>query len=99
MHEIVKKTTKNTTQKGGIGVQDKDGTMLQDPQQVKERWKEYVEDLYQTKNRPTGLNQEMGEVEEEETGPDILKEEILAAIEEMKNNKAEGIDNIPVEIL
>ena len=32
-------------------------------------------------------------------GLHLLKEEILAAIGEMKNNKAEGIDNIPTEII
>src|SRR6218665_2315506 len=31
--------------------------MLQDPEQVKRRWKEYVDDLYQAKNRPKGLDQ------------------------------------------
>jgi len=32
-------------------------------------------------------------------GPDFLKDEILATIGEIKNNKAEGIDNITVEML
>ena len=32
-------------------------------------------------------------------GLHLLKEEILAAIGEMKNNKAEGIDNILTEII
>ena len=99
IYEIVKKSTKNQMQKGGIGVQDKDGAMIQDPQQVKERWKEYIEELYQTKSRPKELNQEKKEDEDEETGPEILKEEVVAAIADMKNNKSEGIDSIPAEIL
>ena len=36
---------------------------------------------------------------EDDVGPDVLKEEILAAIAEMKNNKAEGIDSIPIEMI
>ena len=32
-------------------------------------------------------------------GPDFLKDEILAAIGEIKNNKAEEIDNSPIEML
>jgi hypothetical protein len=36
---------------------------------------------------------------EDDIGPDLLEEEILAALREMKDDKAEGIDNIPVEML
>src|SRR6218665_2510365 len=36
---------------------------------------------------------------EDNMGPDFLKDKILAAIGEIKNNKAEGIDNIPIEML
>ena len=35
----------------------------------------------------------------QDNGVDFLREEVLAAIHEMKNNKAEGIDNIPVEMM
>src|SRR6218665_1320293 len=99
VYKIVKNSTKKPTQIGGRSVQDKDGVLLQDPEQVKKRWKEYVEDLYQAKIRPMGLGQNTVDEGEEETGPELVKEEILAAIKGMKNNKAEGIDNIPVEVL
>ena len=36
---------------------------------------------------------------EEETRPELLKEELLAAIKDMKNNKTDGVDNIPAQIL
>src|SRR6218665_205030 len=32
-------------------------------------------------------------------GPEVLGEEVRAAIKELKNNKASGIDNIPAEML
>lgn len=35
----------------------------------------------------------------DEIGPDILKEEIIAAIRDLNNSKAEGINNIPAEML
>ena len=95
----MKNSTKKPTQRGGISVQDKDGVLLQDPDQVKKRWKECVEDLYQAKHRRKGLGQDTVDAGEEETGSELLKEEILAAIKDMKNNKADGIDNIPAEIL
>ena len=54
VYEIVKNSTKKPTQRGGMSVQDKDGVLLhvQDPEQVKKRWKEFVEDLYQAKTDP-----------------------------------------------
>src|SRR6218665_2191734 len=36
---------------------------------------------------------------EEDIGPEVLVEEVRAAIKELKNNKASGIDNIPAEML
>jgi len=38
-------------------------------------------------------------VTDDDIGPDLLKEEIQAAMSEMKNNKAEGYDGIPIEML
>ena len=39
------------------------------------------------------------DVEVDSLGPELLASEIEAAIEEMKNGKAVGIDEIPVEFL
>ena len=55
--------------------------------------------LYQGSSRPKGLGQDTVDAGEEETGPELLTEDILAAINYMKTNKAERIDNIPAEIL
>jgi len=35
----------------------------------------------------------------DDIGPCILEEEVATAIKELKNNKAEGIDEIPAEML
>jgi len=35
----------------------------------------------------------------DDIGPCILEEEVATAIKELKNNKAEGIDEIPAELL
>jgi len=35
----------------------------------------------------------------DDTGPCILEEEVATAIKELNNNKAEGIDEIPAELL
>jgi hypothetical protein len=38
------------------------------------------------------------EVDSDQKSPNLLKEEIYAAIRELKNGKAVGIDEIPAEI-
>ena len=38
-------------------------------------------------------------VESDQKGPDIMNEEIYAAMRDMKNGKATGIDDIPAEFL
>ena len=65
---------------------------------MKERWKEYVEMLYDKDGKPMeeelGVENEM-DVEVDSLGPELLAIEIEAAIKEMKNGKAVGIDEIP----
>ena len=57
---------------------------------MRRRWKEYVDldDFNQAKNRPRGFGQGTVDEGEEEKGPEFFKEEILAAIRDMKINKA-----------
>lgn len=43
--------------------------------------------------------QEESEVDKYEIGPNIMRAEVLKAIEELKTGKAEGTDNIPAEML
>ncbi|XP_047499471.1 uncharacterized protein LOC125045912 [Penaeus chinensis] len=56
--------------------------------------------LYNKDGRPTELFvEEESEVDKDEIGPDIMREEVLKAIEELKTGKAEGTDSIPAEML
>ena len=57
-----------------------------------------MEDLYQSKDTPTEIREELATKETEELEPDILRNEAISAIKEMKNNKTEGIDSIQAEI-
>ena len=85
---------------GCVAIKDKDGKLLTDAQQVTRRWKDYMEDLYNAKDKPSAVDLEpMEQVTFDNIGPFIIREEVLAAIKEMKNNKAEGVDGIPVEML
>ena len=73
----MKKLTSKKTSGHGIAVQDKDRLLLQDHKEVRGRWKEYVEDLhvYQSKDRPIEIREELAKEDTEELGPDILRED------------------------
>ena len=104
-HDQVYKEVKDLTKKEGMqgskaGIKDKQGNTLTTQREVEERWKEYIEELYLKDDRPMELNiEKQQKVESEELGPGLMKEEILLALEEMKNNKAEGVDHIPAEAI
>jgi Reverse transcriptase (RNA-dependent DNA polymerase) len=89
--------------KSGTEIKDKDGNLLKDEDQIRNRWKEYIEELYVEENVPSGIemsdNTQQASNNADEQGPSILKEEIRRAIKEMKLRKAEGIDGIPAEFL
>ena len=58
--------------------------------------------LYKKDGKPNEIDFQLEEgsaVESDALGPDLLEREIIAAIQEMKINKAEGIDGIPGEFL
>src|SRR6218665_3303380 len=101
-HDTVYAKTKTLTRKPGgnrdIAIKDRSGKLLQDPVEVRTRWKEYIEELYKGVDNSHDYKEEEPQ-SEDDMGPDFLKDEILAAIGEIKNNKAEGIDNIPIEML
>ncbi|CAF4593499.1 unnamed protein product, partial [Didymodactylos carnosus] len=83
-------------------IKDKNGVVLKEPEDIKGRWKEYVEELYDKKGKPKveDFNMEKEEnVGIDEKGPALLEAEILQALEELKNGKAEGVDGISAELL
>ena len=81
-------------------IKDMDGRLLTDKSDIKERWREYIETLYDAERKPGkdsfDLERE-DEVDKDCKGPDLLVSEIRAAIKETKNRKAVGIDEIPAE--
>ena len=69
---------------------------------MKTRWKEYIEDLYNKgeKLRLEGFPiEDEGQIGYDERGPNLLMEEICAAMTELKSGKAAGVDDIPAEFL
>ena len=61
-----------------------------------------MEALYDKNGKPKSDEMELeksDEVNDDERGPDLIKEEIENAINNMKDNKAAGVDGIPAEFL
>ncbi|XP_049764589.1 uncharacterized protein LOC126092902 [Schistocerca cancellata] len=78
-------------------IKDRNGKDLSEAEDVKERWAEYVEDLYKKDlhhdRAPTAdVNVNL------ELEPDILESEIQWALENMADNKTSGHDEIPAEL-
>ena len=102
MYEKVRQLTwKNTSNgKGTTAIKDSTGNMITEPEEIRKRWKNYIEMLYDKKGKPL---QDQMQVEDESSvhedfkGPGLLNNEIMAAIKEIKSNKAVGVDDIPIE--
>jgi len=70
------------------------GKLLTDESDVTQKWKEYIEDLYDRNNHPT--DEEIEECvgpgsKEDDLGPSLLKEEIMTMLKELKNVKGKKL--------
>jgi len=80
---------------------DRDGNLLTNMEDMKRRWKTYIEDLYRKQDEPTkllGLESEK-QVLEDDIGPEVLDIEVEEATRTLSRRKAEEMDGIPAEFL
>ncbi|XP_061621461.1 uncharacterized protein LOC133474126 [Phyllopteryx taeniolatus] len=77
-------------------IKDRDGNMLTGASSVLGRWKEYFEELMNEENDREGRVEEASVVDQEVAM--ISKGEVRKALKRMKNGKAVGPDDIPVEV-
>ena len=76
-------------------VKDVNGNILKESEDIKERWKDYFNELY---------NEENQRIETKEIDPvldpveEVTEAEVKQALRKMKNNKACGPDMVPVEV-
>jgi len=97
LHQL---TGQNIMRNSSKAIKDKDGTLLTDKSDIIERWRIYIETLYDAERKPgkdSLILEQEEEVEKDCIGPDLIVSEIRAAIKELKSRKAVGIDNIPAE--
>ena len=93
MYQKIKKLNKKPRSQSNKNLLSKNGNILRtDIEQVK-RWKEYIEEMY---NGDRVLKMEEKETLEEE---EIGREEIIKALKSLRNNKAGGPDQIPIELI
>ena len=76
-------------------IKSKTGEMLTKEEKVKQRWKEYFHDLLNHENPRE--RREMKTEEREMDVEDISGEEVRTGLRKIKNGKAQGLDDIPVE--
>jgi Reverse transcriptase (RNA-dependent DNA polymerase) len=86
--EITGKFRNNTKGK----ITDEEGNLVITKEEKKRVWEQYLEKLfYDVRAEPPII--------EDDTGPEILLEEVMAAIKQLKDGKVCGLDEIPTELL
>ena len=80
-------------------IEGKNGQKLTRPEDIRSRFIEYVEELYDKQNKPDVELEEETDIEDDFLGPCLLDSEIERAMKDLKNGKSPGQDEIPAEFL
>ena len=79
-------------------IKDYQGNILAEPLEVRKRWKEYLDELYNVTNQvDSKILERFPESASTESIPDIIMAEVQEAIKNLKSGKAPGVDNISTE--
>ena len=79
LYSKVSKLTNRKRKKQNLRVHDKGGNVLTDSDKVRDRWKEYIEDLYKN-NKPQEEDMHLETDTEDVKGPQILFSEFESAL-------------------
>ena len=100
--KIEEKTYEKKARNTRKRIKNKEGYLIKGSEEIKTRWREYIEDLYGNDGKPI-LEQfnleEKDYIGIDERGPELIDTEILTATDELNIGKAERCDGIPVELL
>ena len=100
--KVAKLTWKESVTSRNARVTDSAGNTITEPEGLMERWRLYIEALYDKEGKPEkeDLQVEAEEgVDEDERGPAVLESENLLAISQMKEGMAVRVDEIQAEML
>ena len=98
MFQAVRTITKKFSPRMG-SIKDKHGKVLTEQTEIKERWREYVEELFK-KPIASDIPQDSSASNEiQELEPIPLVQEVSEALNRIKKGKSPGADNIPIELL
>ena len=95
MFEKVRAITKKPTPKMG-SLKTRDGRIIGDEEGMKKRWREYSEELYSEDKR---VKKEIYDLTDDGKEPEVMEAEVEWAIKQLKDNKAPGSDEIPIEMI
>ena len=76
LYQKVKMLSKKPRSGRCMAVKDKKGNLLHKLEDVRHRWKEYIGELYRKDERPDKLDVEDRPLNTDDTGPEILREEV-----------------------
>ena len=93
MHQKINKLCGRKTSPTTGCLRSKSGEIIMEKEKIKERWIEYIGELYNSQRNEHFIFNNNGE------GPPILKDEVRYAMNKMKHGKAPGPDKITSEIL
>ncbi|XP_071479659.1 uncharacterized protein [Diadema antillarum] len=94
------KTLTKTSQPKSPVIDDKDGNLLTNSEEILKRWTEYCSDLYNnTLQLDTSIQADIQIKDDEEDGPSVIKDEVKKAILSLKPVKSPVVDNVPTELL
>ena len=91
MHQEIREVTGKKWCTSSGCIRSKDGSIILEQMDILDRWTEYLEDMFDDERGDKPV------IRKELEGPSIMKEEVQFALQNIKNNKATGPDNIVVE--
>lgn len=93
IHRKVKEVAGKVKNNRCSKITDQEGNLVISKDQKKKVWEQYLKDLFhdiRARQEPTI---------QIDSGPEILPDEVSSAIQQMKNGKAPGLDEVPAELL
>ncbi|KAL1447016.1 hypothetical protein WDU94_015647 [Cyamophila willieti] len=93
VHRKVREVAGNFRKNNSGKITDEEGNLIITKEEKKKVWEQYLTGLFHD------VRADQQPIIEDDTGPEILPEEIRAAITQMKDGKAVGLDEIPTELL